>query len=97
MGYPLGRQSSKRSRLPSFILSWDHPRDRRYSQLKRSEPLSLLLTREQAAQELAVSTKTIDRLITKGCFKVVRIGKLVRIPFTEVQKFAKKDQPQVLD
>ncbi len=51
--------------------------------------MSLLLTRH----ELRVSTKTVDRLITKGCFKVTRIGKLTRIPFTEVQKFAKQDHP----
>jgi excisionase family DNA binding protein len=55
--------------------------------------MSLLLTREQVAAELSVSTKTVDRLITKGCFKVTRIGKLVRIPLTEVQKFAKQDHP----
>jgi excisionase family DNA binding protein len=55
--------------------------------------MSLLRTREQVAAELSVSTKTVDRLITKGCFKVTRIGKLVRIPLTEVQKFAKQDHP----
>jgi excisionase family DNA binding protein len=56
--------------------------------------MSLLLTRQEVANELRVSTKTVDRLITKGCFGVVRIGpKMVRIPFSEVQKFAKKDQP----
>jgi excisionase family DNA binding protein len=57
--------------------------------------MSLLLTREEAANELRVSTKTIDRLITKGHFKVTRIGKPVRIPFTELQRFAKKDTPQM--
>jgi excisionase family DNA binding protein len=58
--------------------------------------MSLLLTRQDVANELRVSTKTVDRLITKGYFKVVRIGrKAVRIPFTEVQKFAKKDQPML--
>jgi excisionase family DNA binding protein len=59
--------------------------------------VSLLLTRQDVANELRVSTKTVDRLITKGCFKAVRIGtKAVRIPYTEVQTFAKKDQP-ILD
>ena len=56
--------------------------------------MTLLLTRQEVANELRVSTKTVDRLITKACFKVVRIGpKAVRIPFTEVQKFARRDQP----
>jgi excisionase family DNA binding protein len=63
--------------------------------LKGNSPLSLLLTREEAVDELRISTKTLDRLITKGHFKVTRIGKLVRIPFTEVQKFAKQDHPSV--
>jgi len=56
--------------------------------------MSLLLTRQEVANELRVSTHTVDRLITKGCFKVVRIGtRAVRIPYSEVVKFAKKDQP----
>jgi excisionase family DNA binding protein len=55
--------------------------------------MSLLLSRKEVAYELQVSTKTVDRLITKGCFKVTRIGKLIRIPFTEVQKFAKQHHP----
>ena len=59
--------------------------------------MPLLLTREEVeevARELAVSTKTVDRLITKGHFKMTRrIGKLIRIPFTEVQQFVKKDTP----
>jgi excisionase family DNA binding protein len=56
--------------------------------------MSLLLTREQVAAELAVSIKTVDRLIIKGCFKVVRIGtRAIRIPYSEVVKFARKDQP----
>jgi excisionase family DNA binding protein len=54
---------------------------------------TLLLTRDEVAQELRVSTKTIDRLITKGYFKPIRIGKLIRIPVTELQKFAKRDHP----
>jgi excisionase family DNA binding protein len=67
----------------------------RESSLNNERIMPLLLTREEAANELRVSTKTVDRLITKGCFKVTRIGKLVRIPFTEVQKFIKKDQPML--
>jgi excisionase family DNA binding protein len=65
------------------------------SSLNKKRNMGLLLTREDVANELRVSTKTVDRLITKGCFKVTRIGKLVRIPFTEVQRFAKQDHPQI--
>ena len=41
--------------------------------------MNLLLTREEFANELRVSVRTVDRLITKGCFKVTSIGKLIRI------------------
>jgi len=38
--------------------------------------------------------QTVDRLITKGCFRVARIGpKMVRIPYIEVQKSARKINP----
>jgi excisionase family DNA binding protein len=57
--------------------------------------MALLLTRQEVAHELRVSTKTVDRLITKGCFKVTRIGRSIRIPYSEVQKFAKGDHPQI--
>ncbi len=69
---------------------------RKESVIGNEEPHGLLLTREQAAEELAVSTKTIDRLISKGCFKVTRIGaRGVRIPYSELVKFAKGDHPNV--
>lgn len=58
--------------------------------------MPLLLTRKEVAHELQVSVDTVDRLITKGCFKVVRIGtRAVRIPYSEVVKFVKKDQPML--
>jgi excisionase family DNA binding protein len=72
----------------------DHSAPQEFS-LNKKRNMGLLLTREDVANELRVSTKTVDRLITKGCFKVTRIGKLVRIPFTEVQRFAKQDHPQI--
>lgn len=55
--------------------------------------MPLLVTREQAALELGVSTRTVDRLITKGHFKPNRIGKLIRIPFYQLEAFAKGDHP----
>ncbi len=63
---------------------------------EKAETMSLSLTRKEVAHELKVSDKTVDRLITKGCFKVTRIGtRSIRIPFTEVQRFAKQDHPQI--
>lgn len=55
--------------------------------------MPLLVSRESAALELGVSTKTIDRLITKGHFKPCRIGKLIRIPFPQLEAYAKGDHP----
>lgn len=55
--------------------------------------MPLLVSRETAALELGVSTKTIDRLITRGHFKPCRIGKSVRIPFNQLEIFAKGDHP----
>jgi excisionase family DNA binding protein len=55
--------------------------------------MPLLVTRETAALELGVSSKTIDRLITRGVFKPCRIGKRVQIPFDQLEKFAKGDHP----
>ena len=41
--------------------------------------MPILLTRKEAAKELSVSTKTIDRLITNGTFRPTRIGRAIRI------------------
>jgi excisionase family DNA binding protein len=55
--------------------------------------MSILLTRKEAAKELRVSTRTIDRLITNGLLRPTRIGRAVRIPVVQIQKFALGDHP----
>lgn len=46
-----------------------------------------LLTRADAAAALAISTDALHRLIKNGEVSVVRIGRSVLVPLTEVQSF----------
>lgn len=43
-------------------------------------------TREEAAQALTISTRTLDRLIRGGRLAVVKIGARILIPATEVDR-----------
>jgi len=45
-----------------------------------------LLRVDEAATILNVSSKTIRRLIARGDLRVVRIGRLVRIPSSEIER-----------
>ena len=48
--------------------------------------MSELQTRETAAVQLHVNIRYIDRLIKAGKIKAIKIGKLVRIPQSEIDK-----------
>lgn len=48
---------------------------------------SSLLNVDGAASSLNVSEKTVRRLIKAGTLKAVRIGRLVRIKNTEIERF----------
>lgn len=45
-----------------------------------------LQTRITAAAQLKVNIRYIDRLIKSGKLKAIKIGKLVRIPQTEIDR-----------
>ena len=45
-----------------------------------------LLTRTTASKQLNVSERNIDRMIKAGKIKAIRIGRLVRIPQSEIDK-----------
>ena len=47
----------------------------------------MVYTRSEAAKELKVSVKTVDRLILRGELKAAKIGNLVRIKKEEIEKF----------
>lgn len=49
-----------------------------------------LLKRATAAEALGVSARQIDRLIAAGRLRPVRIGRMVRIPNGEIDRFIKR-------
>lgn len=50
-----------------------------------SKPAALL-TREDVAQILSCSTRTVDRLVASGDLPAIRIGKLVRFNPETIQR-----------
>ena len=51
-----------------------------------SSPTEAFLRVGEAAAILKVSSKTVRRLAARGDLRVVRIGRLVRIPFSEIDR-----------
>ena len=51
-----------------------------------SSPTQVFLRVDEAAAILKVSSKTVRRLFGRGDLKAVRIGRLVRIPFSEIDR-----------
>lgn len=45
------------------------------------------LSREEAAQALTISTRTLDRLIRAGRLAIVKVGARVLVPTSEVDRF----------
>ncbi|HWA09557.1 MAG TPA: helix-turn-helix domain-containing protein [Opitutaceae bacterium] len=57
----------------------------------RHDPISILLTLPQAASNLAVSRRTLERLIAAGDFPApVKIGRASRIPQTDLAAYLEK-------
>ena len=58
----------------------------------------IAITKQEAAQMLGVSLRTIDRLIALKELQVRRLGRRVLIPRTALESLMNKDHPtQVLD
>jgi excisionase family DNA binding protein len=51
----------------------------------------LLVTKQEAAEMLSVSTRTIDRLLQGKELPYRRIGHSVRIPFDSLKAFTRRD------
>jgi excisionase family DNA binding protein len=51
----------------------------------------ILLTREEAAALLQVSTRTLDRLIQRGAFATCRIGRAVRVPLPALTAYIEQN------
>ena len=48
----------------------------------------LVVTREEAAEALRLSLRTVDKLLAAGEMSVRRVGRRVLIPRSEIERFA---------
>ena len=48
----------------------------------------ILFTREEAAEALRLSLRTVDKLLADGQIAVRRVGRRVLIPRAEIERFA---------
>jgi excisionase family DNA binding protein len=53
----------------------------------------LLYTREDAAFQLSICVRALDTLLLTKELRSVKIGRSVRIPATELERFCKRDHP----
>lgn len=49
----------------------------------------LVVTREEAAEALRLSLRTVDKLLAAGQILARRVGRRVLIPRTEIERFAR--------
>lgn len=56
----------------------------------------LALSREEAAESIGVSVDTLERYVLDG-LKVVRMGRRVLVPISELQAFLDRSAERVLD
>lgn len=54
---------------------------------KEPQPPSLALTYREAANTLGVCERTVWKLVDEGKLKACRIGRAVRIPVVEIERF----------
>ena len=53
----------------------------------------IFMTREETAEALRLSLRTVDTLISRGQLGIRRIGRRVLIPTEEVTRFANAPEP----
>jgi excisionase family DNA binding protein len=51
----------------------------------------LLCSKKETADSLGVSLRTVDNLIAQKELKVVRCGKRVLVPMSELERFTRRD------
>ena len=56
--------------------------------------MSTLLTLSQVEAELSLSRSTLLRAIQRGDLRVIRVGRAVRIPATELDRFIRERQAE---
>ncbi|HEY0701167.1 MAG TPA: helix-turn-helix domain-containing protein [Candidatus Acidoferrales bacterium] len=60
--------------------------------MERSD--KILFSRDEAAGMLSISVRSVDYLLARGELRAVRKGRRLLIPRTELERWAKKDNPQ---
>jgi excisionase family DNA binding protein len=53
----------------------------------------LAMPRKEAARTLGVSLSTVDRAIKRGDIKTKKYGTRVLVPMSEIERFARPDDP----
>ena len=53
----------------------------------------LAMPRKEAARTLGVSLSTVDRAIKRGDIKTKKYGTRVLVPMSEIERFARSDDP----
>jgi excisionase family DNA binding protein len=55
----------------------------------------LFYTRQECAEALSLSIRTIDSLVASKALLSRRIGRSVRVPFSALQAFARRDHSKI--
>jgi excisionase family DNA binding protein len=55
------------------------------------ETSRLLYDRKEAARQLSISTRALDRLIANKCITARRLGSRILIPYNELKRFTRAD------
>ena len=56
--------------------------------------MRLLLTEKEVCQTLSLSRSTLRRLMAQGAIRSIRIGRSIRFPMVEVERFVTEVQAQ---
>jgi excisionase family DNA binding protein len=94
------KRRGKHARLPASAQTDLNERSRKTGQdghtakIKISPHTKLLVSRDEAAQLLSISARSVDYLVATKRMSTRRIGTRVLIPIEEVRKFARSDHPE---
>jgi excisionase family DNA binding protein len=53
------------------------------------KPIQIMYTREEAAEIMRISIRTLDDIMSKNQIKIVKIGRAVRITHRAIEEFIK--------
>ncbi|MGH9525428.1 MAG: excisionase family DNA-binding protein [Terriglobales bacterium] len=80
------QRDRKKSRWQLFLAAFA---EFNFGMRKKLEfPARVLLRKREAAEAAGVGTRTIEALIANGSLRAVRVGRLIRVPVVELERFA---------